>query len=777
MSGPLEGLRVVDCSRGTAGARMTWFLADYGADVIWVEPPGGDPWRDELAVAYSVYQRNKRSVELDLRDATSRETLFELLGTADLFVETWRPGVADELGLGYDALHERFPGLVCCSISGFGPGSALVGVPGYGALVHAAAGMLRSAFGHREGPIFLNLPQASNGAAYLALIGVLAALYRRESDGWGRRVETSLVDGVAAYMAQAWGQDDSTPVEMSLEQFGMPRFVTRAFLCADDEWVGVSTFGRGAFDRLIAMLGIDDRVPPAAGIEVMTQLSPEEGAIVFNEIPEIFLTEPRKVWLERLVEADVAAIPVLRPGEVFDEPQAVHNEMVIELVDPVLGAVQQVARPMRFRRTPGGPSAPAPTAGQHTQEVLAELRSGDVPTRPQPEGARDERPLLEGVKVLDLGHWYAGPFSSRLLAELGADVIKLEPPSGDGMRGFDRAFAAAQAGKRAIAADLKDPELARLRDELIAWADVIQHNLRVGVMERLGLGYEQVQSVNPEVVYLDAPGWGSTGPEAQRQSFAPLMSGYVGVAYELGGQLNPPSYPTANEDSGAGMLGAVALLMGLVHRERSGRGQYLELPQLNSTMSDVAHIVRGFDGAVHGAGSLDPAQLGTGPLERLYQTRDGWLCLVAPRDEEFAALSKVLGLDALADERFGSREARVANQYQLEHVLSTAFAELETAKVLADLRAAGVAAVEPLMDGNDAFMNAPDNLRLGRIGEFEHPRFGRVREVALPVRVDGTVIPPHRRAPEFGEHTESILAWAGYSPEEIAEFRARGAIR
>ncbi len=637
---------------------MTWFLADYGADVIWVEPPGGDPWREELAVDYSVYQRNKRSVELDLRDSASRETLFELLATADLFVETWRPRVAEQLGLGYDTVHERFPGLVYCSISGYGPGDPFGDLPGYEPLVHSVSGMMNVQMGHREGPIFLGLPQADNGAAYLALIGVLSALYRREDDGWGRRVETSLFDGVFVYLTQAWGYGEDEPDVRAAFLAGAPRFVARSFLCVDEEWVGLSTFGAGAFDRLMKLLGIDDRVPPVEGADHWSSLSQEEVAIVFGELPGIFATQPREVWIRRLVEADIVVVPALRPGEVFDEPQAKHNEMIVELTDPVLGTVQQVAPPVKFRRTPGAVEAPAPQAGEHTDEVLAELRSGTVSRRPDPGGARDERPLLDGVKVLDLGHWYATPFSARLLADLGADVVKLEPPMGDGMRGMERAFAAAGAGKRAIAADVKDPELDRLRTALVEWADVIQHNLRVGVAERLGLGDEQVRSVNPEIIYLLAPGWGSSGPFVNRQSFAPLMSGFVGAAYELGGELNPPIYPAANEDSGAGMLGAVALLMALLCRRRTGTGQYLELPHLNSTMSDVAHIVRRTDGTVLGAGSLDPLQFGTGPLSRLYATADGWVCLVAPKDEQFAALSKVLSLDLLGDERFADRRAR-----------------------------------------------------------------------------------------------------------------------
>jgi crotonobetainyl-CoA:carnitine CoA-transferase CaiB-like acyl-CoA transferase len=644
--------------------------------------------------------------------------------------------------------------------------------------------MMGAQFGHREGPIFLGLPQASNGAAYMALVGVLAALYRREDDGRGRRVETSLVDGVLAYMAQAWGYGDAAAqmqagAANAAAAFGAPRFVTRTFLCADDEYLGLSTFGRGAFDRLMTVLGIDDRVPPVEGADVMAQLSPEEAQVVFMEIPEIFLTEPRHVWLERLLAADIAVIPVLKQCEVFDEPQAVHNGMVVEVDDPVLGAIDQVAPPLRFARTPGEVRSAAPAPGQHSEEILADLRSrsqSDREERPAP-GEIDERALLDGVRILDLGHWYAGPFSSRLLADLGADVVKLEPPVGDGMRGFDRAFAAAQAGKRAIAADLKDPQLASLRRQLLEWADVVHHNLRVGVAERLGLGYEQVREINPDVVYLDAPGWGSTGPETQRQSFAPLMSGYVGAAYELGGHLNPPIYPAANEDSGAGMLGAVGLLMALLHRKRAGIGQYVELPQLNSTMSDVAHIVRRSDGTVLGADSLDPLQTGTGPLRRLYEAADGWVCIVAPTDKDVEALGKVLDLDLIGDERFRDRESRAANAYVLEQLLAERIRSHPTARLLADLRACGVPATEPVMDANRMIMDDPENHRLGRIGEFAHPRFGKVREVAVPYRVDGTVMPPHRRAPEFGEHTDEVLSWAGYTPDDIAALRARHAVR
>ena len=767
MAGPLAGLRVVDCSRGTAGPRLTWLLADYGADVIWVEPPGGDPWRASLAVPYSVFGRNKRSAELDLHTDSGRAGLFELLGTADVFVESWRPGVADRLGLSYDTLHAQFPELVYCSISGFGPGRPDSDVRGHEPLVAAAVGAM-SATGHRDGPIYLGLPTATAGAAYMAAIGVLAALLRREEDGWGRRVETSLLDGMVAYLAQGWGYSDTV---ISVARMMASRFVSRTFRCADDEYLGVCTFARGAFDRLLSVLGIADRFGPDTG-DATAGLTPEEAGIIYNELPEIFATQPRKVWTERLIEADIAAIPCLRQGEVFDEPQAVHNQMVVEVSDPVLGPLQQAAPAIRFAKTPVAPPRPMPGPGQHTQEVLREAaemsrRAGRIRT-----GEPDGRPLLDGVRILDLGHWYAGPFSSRLLADLGADVIKLEPPSGDGMRGFERAFSAAQAGKRAIAADLKDPELAPLRDFLLNWATIVQHNLRPGVAERLGLGYEDACAVNSELLYLNAPGWGTTGPETLRQSFAPLMSGYVGAAFEIAGDHNPPMFPAANEDSGAGLLGAVSMLLALVHQKLGGAPQYLELPQLNSAITDVAHIVRRGDRTVLGANGLDTLQMGIGPLRRLYGTADGWLCIVITSDAQLRSLGETLGLALAADERFATVAAATANEYPLERLLTDAFATRPTGELLGQLRAAGIPAVEPAMNNNAPFMDDPLNARLGRVGELTHPRYGHVKEPAVMVRVSDAVVPVHRRAPELGEHTDEILTMSGYTGEQIASLRA-----
>jgi crotonobetainyl-CoA:carnitine CoA-transferase CaiB-like acyl-CoA transferase len=389
-------------------------------------------------------------------------------------------------------------------------------------------------------------------------------------------------------------------------------------------------------------------------------------------------------------------------------------------------------------------------------------------------GASDG-PLLDGVKIVDFGLFIAGPYASRLLAELGAEVIKVEQLTGDLLRPRDREFAFAQAGKRAIAADLKSPEGQEIARRLAEWADVVHHNNRPGVAERLGLGYETVRGIQPEVVYLASPGWGSTGPDAKRQSFAPLMSSYVGASFEVSGKYNPPMFPIGEEDAGNGLTGAASILMALIHRQRTGEGQYLESPQLNAAMAHMAHIVRADDGSVLGAGALDPLQLGTAALNRLYRTLDGWICLTAPQDDALARLGKVLDIDLL--QRFEeSTRASARSQDDddlLADVLADAFDSRRTADALRDLRDAGIACMEPRLANQLPFLRDPENQKTGRVVEYHHAIKGVVREVGRLIRSDHASFQPHRPVPLKGEHTDEILELLGYDGASIAELRDR----
>ena len=683
---------------------------------------------------------------------------------------SWRPGVAEAMGLGFDQLHDSLPGLVCTSISGFGEDDPNRDLAGYEAIVHAVVGTMGEQVGHRDGPIYEGLPFASIGAGYLAAIGTLAALHRRLSDHAGRRVRTSLLDGALAYLAMMWSDDDR---DSPPHAHGSRRLVARAFECADGEYLGIHTGAVGAFDRLMDVLGLAEHFHttgsgPAMGME----LDPNQRRIVLEDLPKVLATKPRGEWLAALLDADVCALPELRPGEVFDETQVRHNEMVVRVDDADLGPLDQVAPPLRFSASPHAPPIRAPRPGEHPD------RHAEPWQDPSLGGVVDaSRPLLDGVRILDLGAFFAGPYASRLLADLGAEVVKLEPLHGDQLRGLDRPFGSAQANKRAIAVDLKQPAGQAIARRLAAEVDIVQHNLRPGVAERLGLGYDDLRAENPALVYAYAPGWGTTGPDIQRQSFAPLMSGYVGANFEVAGQFNPPLFPLGNEDPGNGLVGAAGMLMALLHRARAGAGQLVEHPQLNATMAHVAHIVRREDGEVLGAQRLDPLQLGHGALDRLYETSDGWVCVAASAEKHVAALSEALGLDLAGDPRFAGRDPRQAHDYELADVIGDALERLDTTDALERLRAAAVPAAVPASRNDSAFLRDPAQLRTGRIAECPHPTRGRVRETGVLVQVSGSTPPAHRLAPGLGEHTDEVLRGLGYAQKDIDALRAEGITR
>jgi crotonobetainyl-CoA:carnitine CoA-transferase CaiB-like acyl-CoA transferase len=784
-TGPLQGLRVLDCTHGTAGPRAGGILADYGADVVRVEPPGGDPWRENLRIDYAAFDRGKRSVMVDLQSPSGRESFELLLGEADVLIESWRPGVAESLGLDHASLHERFPHLVVATITGFGLTGRYSEVPGYESLVHALVGTMAEQIGMREPPIFEGVPFASIGAAYLSVIGLLAALYRRNDDGIGRHVETSLYDGALAYLVCFWGESDAEAKERSgvtendFLVAGNSRLICGFFRTADDLYMGVHSGAVGGFGRLMKILGLDDRIPSREdGLDTGVPLTETERDILHKEIHQIFAQANRDEWIDRLLEVDVCAVPAQPPTEAFDSPQAKANKSTVEVVDAEFGRLEQVAPAISLSATPARIMHGAPQPGStKLDELVAEW------IRPHESlwigsGALNDRPILDGVRILDLGAWFAGPYSSRLLAEMGADVIKLETLGGDSLRGIPVIFRAAQANKRDLSIDLKHPELRRALDGLVSWADIIYHNMRPGAAERLGVGYDQVRQKKPAIIYGYAPGWGPEGPDAQRQSFEPMMSGYVGVGFEAAGQFNPPLYPQGNADPGNGLNGAVGMLLCLLHRLRTGDGQRYVNPQLDATMAHLMHIVRRVDtGEVLNAGKLDPLQLGTSALERLYETADGWICLSALKFEHLDALAKALEIEIVSDPRFDSADTRSIHDNELSDLLASAFHSRSTESVLACLSHLSVPVAEPVPYNNFIFMRDPENVEAGRVAISQDPELGQVRELARLVRVSDAREVPHKLAPKLGEHTDHILIELGYDPIEIESLAERGAIR
>jgi formyl-CoA transferase/CoA:oxalate CoA-transferase len=371
--GALDGVSVIDFSWGRAGPFASGQLADHGADVVKVEAPGGDPFAPYVTRA--AYDRGKRSIIVDLAAPEGRDVALRLIDGADVVLESWRPGVAERLGLGYRELSQRCPRLVYCSISAAGADGEDVDLAGYESLVAARAGLMADRMAPDAPPVYPGVPLAGMGAGLLAVIAVGAALVVRESTGRGQHVETSMFDGVLAFMTMFWESlehlpDASAPSALAPSR----RLLVGSFLCGDGEYLGVHTGANGSHARLMTALGLADRVRPAPGNREKTvPLNPEEQEIVVREVPELFASRPRAYWEERLRAADVTAIPVHRPTEVFDEAQVAHNDATVRVRDAEWGELEQVGVAARLTGTPGAVRGSAPLPGADSEEILHAL--------------------------------------------------------------------------------------------------------------------------------------------------------------------------------------------------------------------------------------------------------------------------------------------------------------------------------------------------------------------------------------------------------------------
>ncbi len=392
---------------------------------------------------------------------------------------------------------------------------------------------------------------------------------------------------------------------------------------------------------------------------------------------------------------------------------------------------------------------------------------------------------LSGMRVIELAHIMAGPVCGLMLADMGAEVIKVEKLDGDDTRrtvppamdGESAAYMMMNRGKRGISLDLKDPAGVAVLRRLLAGADALIENYRAGTMERLGIGYETLRAEFPALVYCSLSGFGRTGPYADRAGFdlvAQGMSGLMSVTGEGPGRPPMKCGPPVT-DITAGILAAMGVLAAYSHRLKTGRGQTVDTSLFEA---GITHTY--WQSAIAMATGVAPGPMGSAhPLNAPYEafkTADGWITLGAANQTNWLRLLAVLDAEALsADPRFTLNRDRMANRHDLAAALAPIFRGATSADWLARLEAGGVPA-GPVLDVA-AMHRDPQTLARAMVVEVDHPRVGRMKTLGLPVKFSQTPGGVHGPAPLLGEHTRAILAEAGYTDPEIDGLIDRGVVR
>jgi crotonobetainyl-CoA:carnitine CoA-transferase CaiB-like acyl-CoA transferase len=729
----LRGLKVIDLGVGMAAALIAKFLREGGADITRLEPPAGDPFY-EIYPAYEVWRRG--STILTGSDG-ARERLETLLETADvcLIGGEGYPGAARREDAA--ALQSRHTRLVVLNIEGYPGGSRHSGRPATDVLVQARSGLSFEHYSRR--PLLMSFEPSNYGAALNGLSGIFAALLQRESSGRGQVVATSLFEGALTWAMQLWCEAEKpTPAS----NFVMPKDPwPLIFKCADGVWVQVVLGSTGSKGRLYRILKVDD---PTVDINDSGMPKPTaDGKNFFGDI-DVLAKHVANCQSTQLLEAiwaaGLPAEPVLAPGRCWDDPQVEHNGIIVREAD----GVRHIGHPVY----------------------------GEASAAPRKD-VRREAPLpLSGVKVVDFGTYVAGPYSSALLTDLGADVVKVESLAGDPNRHIFRSFTSVNRGKRAISIDLKLPEGLEIAQKLCVGADVVTNNFRPGVSARLGIDAKTLHALKPDLIVLESAAYGSTGPRAEGAGFDMCFQAWCGHDWRAGGAGNPPLWNrTSMVDFAAGLIGEVAVLQRLYQRARSGAGAAVGAGLLNAGLFLLSELVQRSDGQFVGAEPLNHEQTGYHPAEQLYEAADGWLA-VAARD---GAMAQRL-LDVL---QLGQRVTvpRARWDADVGRLLAEEIRKRRLDALLPALEAADVWAEACRDNGERDNLRDPELERLGTVYSARHPQFGEVRQLGPLVRLTASARARRRHAPLSGEHTDEVLAELGFSAGEITGLRERRIVR
>ncbi|MCA9829626.1 MAG: CoA transferase [Dehalococcoidia bacterium] len=795
---PLDGIRILDISTGPVGGMATMVLGDFGADITKVERPGGDRFR---ALANSpMWLRGKQSVELDLTTEAGRIRLRELADGSDVVLVTGKEEECARLGADSATLRTGHPELIYCRITAFGSKGPYRDYPGYEGIVAAKSGRMRSFEGiaDREGPGYAAVRVGMHSTSQSAVTAILGALHERDASGEGQVVETSMLQGMQPYDLLALLRSQLLkryPEKYALDPLASaalrsPTLNYHPLQAGDGRWMQMGNLLQHLFDNYLGAADLAD-IYADPRYEGPPALWSEEAREELRD--RMFLRMREKTadeWMQVFTENGGVAATIYRPTQdALDDPDLILNGMVKEHTHPELGVVRQLGPVANLSVTPGAIGGAAPTAGAHNSSVAAPRNGRNG------AGARTSngKGPLAGVTVVEFATIIAAPLGVSFLGDMGARVIKVEPVGGDPYRGMGMAgimAARTNQSKESIALDLKSEEGQQIVREIVERSDILIHNYRPGVPERLGIGYADCKAVRPGIVYVSVNGYGPDGPSAHRPSTHPIPGAALGGALMQVGAGRPPldfqdlqktrrtaeqlfRSNEANPDPNTSVIVATAAMLGLTAARRFGVGQQVFVDMM------ATNAYANADDFIQYAGKAPRAEpdgdlMGLSATYRLYEAAEGWVFLAVPEDREFRAFCAAAGADLADDARFATKALRAANDAALSEALAAVMRTRGADAWEAALAPNGIGCVRA--DGptpGDFWLDDPHVRENGFIVPVQHPRYGDSYRWGTQALFERT--PLHPGAGSLaGDHTDEILAELGYGGDDISRLRREG---
>jgi crotonobetainyl-CoA:carnitine CoA-transferase CaiB-like acyl-CoA transferase len=812
--GALSGIRVLDLADET-GAYCGKLLGDLGADVIKVEPPGGDPMRGigpffagvpdrNRSVFFWHYNTSKRSAVLDLEEPSGRQQFLHLVDGADIALTSGTPGSLARRGLDYRTLTGRNPHLIVGVVTGFGLDGPRAEWKSCDTVAQALGGMM-FVNGHPDEPPLRSFGlQAYQSASMHAAIGVLLALLERERSGRGQEVEVSLQECVVAALEHVSGlfhQDGH--IEFRRGTLHWTRYF-RVGTCRDGYVLHGSL---GDWTSLVEWVKADGKAEDLDGPEWEDFAYRQQNCLHLFDVLDAWARDYSALALVEAAQLRRLPYAVVSPPEaVCENPHLQARGFFVPVKhDELSRSFSYPGAPYGFSQTPWCVSRRPPLIGEHTDEVLFELsrlrnecgKGSSARLELADKRSRSSTPLaasglqervhptsslrtawraddtawrsLDGVRVLDFTWVVAGPVATRILADHGAEVIKIERRDsldlGSRRGGLTGNL---NRGKRSVVVNMNDPRGLDLVRALVRESDIVIDNFSARVMGNWGLDYAALVRIRPDIIAVSVSGFGHSGPYRDCVSYGPTIQALAGYTHAMrhpGGE--PAGWGFSYSDMVAGHTAALATLIALWHKRRSGEGQFVDVSQFEAAVALVGPSL--LDVLVNGTA---PEPAGNRSPERpaaphgVYRCRDlpddapavdRWCAICVFTEEEWSRFVEVLGRPAWAkDERFATLESRLANSNELDTLVAQWTRQRTAEEVMGSLQAVGVAA-GLVANARDLCARDPHLCQRGYWVAVESPEGDCVTLDGVSPslsRTPGRILAP---GPLLGEHTTLVL--------------------